>query len=256
MNLFSYWTGEVSWMERLSVASAQAVGHDVTVYSEAPDLLIHRGIGCRVLHASAVWNDPGFERLRREHPAHYSDQFRLAGLQQGLGVWVDLDLVFLKPLPDDPYLMGWEAPGSVNNAVLRLPENSAILTDYRNFCLTRPFNVKWHPLADRIKRRLKRVSHALQGKKQIAPLLGPATLTHFVKKHALESKVKPQQVFYPLPYGRDHLKNLILPGAMEQLIGPQTIAVHLWRSLFRKVYGKDIPGDWLQGQLAQYKQAA
>ena len=29
MNVFSYWSGPVTWMERLSVVSARATGHDL-----------------------------------------------------------------------------------------------------------------------------------------------------------------------------------------------------------------------------------
>ena len=33
MNVFSYWSGPVTWMERLSVVSARATGHDLTVFT-------------------------------------------------------------------------------------------------------------------------------------------------------------------------------------------------------------------------------
>jgi hypothetical protein len=250
MQLFSYWTGPVSWMERLSVASAQAVGHEVTVYSHTPALLAHTGhLGCKaVAHAGDVLDDPSLERLRAEHPAHYTDHFRLAGLQQGLGTWVDLDLVFLKPIPQDPYIYGWEALGSVNNAVLRLPEASAVLADYRVFCRTRPFNVPWHPLGDRIRRRLKRVSHALQRKRLVAPLLGPATLTHFLRQHRLEGLAKPEDVFYPVAY--TDTKRMAEPGFIESCLTSQTVAVHLWHSRFRKVFGTERPPcAWLESQV-------
>jgi hypothetical protein len=39
--VFSYWSGKLSWMERLSVASAIETGHDVTVLSYEPKVLAH-----------------------------------------------------------------------------------------------------------------------------------------------------------------------------------------------------------------------
>jgi len=254
--LFSYWTGPITWMERLAVASAQAVGHEITVYSPIPGLLAHEGrLGCKIMHGREVFDDPSLERLRTEHPAHYTDHFRLAGLQQGLGTWIDLDLIFLKPLPEDSYIYGWEAAGSINNAVLRLPEASAVLAEYRAFIATRPFNVPWHPLSDRIRRRIKQVTHPLQGKKQVAPTLGPPVLTRFLTRHGLHRLAKAQDVFYPVAYG--DVKRLHEPGFVEERLTPRTIAVHLWHSRFRKVYGPDMPSiSWLQAQAARLSLAA
>jgi hypothetical protein len=253
MQLFSYWTGPVSWIERLSVASAQATGHTITVFSHTPSLLAHEGrLGCTVRHAVEVMvKDPSLERLRAEHPAHYTDHFRLAGLQDGLGTWVDLDLVWRSRLPDDPYLYGREGSGSINNAALRLPKGSVVLADYQAFIATRPFNVPWHPLRDRIRRRVKQVTHPLQGKKQVAPILGPPVLTHFLKQYELDRLAKAEDVFYPVAYG--DTKRMGEPGFIESCITPNTIAVHLWHSRFRKVFGTEAPPPgWLQSMAADH----
>jgi hypothetical protein len=184
------------------------------------------------------------------HPTHYTDHFRLMGLRQELGAWIDLDLIFLKSLPPDPYLMGWETDASVCNAVLRLPSDSAILNEYIDICQTRPLklNVPWYPLRKRVKRQIKRATHTLQGK-TLAPLLGPVTLTHLVRKHGLEGRVKPASVFYPVPFGRRSIEKIVDPGYIEDCVQPETIAVHLWRSMFRKLYGDKVPGHWLNSAL-------
>ena len=251
MRVFSYWRGPVTWMERLSIASAKTTGHEVTVFSHDPDALSREDLGCQVADAGDVLSDPSLEHLRRLQPPHYSDHFRIVGLQQGLGVWIDLDLIFVKALPNDPYLMGWETPVSVCNALLRLPTTSAILTEYIAICQKRPLklNFPWYPLGKRVKRQIKRVTHALQGK-MLAPLLGPVTLTHLVHKYGLEEKVKPASAFYPVHHGRKSLQRIAEPGYLERCVGPDTITLHLWRSKYRKIYGNEVAGDWLRAQMA------
>lgn len=257
MHVFSYWSGPVSWMERLGIASAQAVGLDVTVFSHDRNELAREGLGCRVADAQQLLSDdPALERLRLLHPAHYTDHFRLAGLRHAVGTWIDLDLVFLKPLPSDPYLIGWETDRSVCNAVLRLPSGSAILDEYVTICQKRPLklNVPWYPLGKRVHRHIKRVTHTLQGK-MLAPLLGPITLTYLVRKHGLLRRVKPAPVFYPVPFGRTSIAKVADPGYIESCIRPETITVHLWRSLFRKVYGDTLPGPWLKSAMVRFLQS-
>jgi hypothetical protein len=247
--LFSYWTGPVSWMERLSCASAIATGHSLAVYSPNPAFLEHENLGVEVRDIGEVFHDPALEHLRRDCPAHYADHVRLVGMAKGLGTWVDLDLVFLKPLPDDDYLFGWEEPNSICNAVLRLPQGSPALAEYMEFCARRPipFNVPWVPLRKRIKRQVKRVTRTLQGRPLPTPLLGPATLTHFLRKHGLADLAKPIPTFYPLPVGKDHIRRLATdPDYMRSLIAPETVAVHLWRNVFSRVHGKLLPPcQWL-----------
>lgn len=252
VKVFSYWSGPITWMEHMSIASAQATGHQVTVFSHDPQVLRRGALDCEVLNAGELLSDPALNRLRRMHPAHYTDHLRLVGLQRSLGTWIDLDLVFLRPLPADPYLMGWEIENSVCNAVLRLPPSSPILTEYIEICSQRPvpLNVPWAPLKERIQRQIKRVPHLLRGK-MIAPMLGPKTLTHLIFKHGLTEHVKPREVFYPAPFGRVNVTKMAEPGYFERVIGSETVTVHLWRSMFRKVFGDEIPSDWLRQKLAR-----
>ena len=186
-----------------------------------------------------------------KHPAHFTDHFRLIGLRQSLGTWVDLDIVFLKNLPHEPHLMGWENATSVTNAILRLPNDSPILNEYIAICEKRPFNVAWLPFRQKMRRNLMRFTHPLQGK-MVTPVLGPITLTHLVKKHGLASLVKPKSVFYPIPYGRSSIERIGDPDYIERFIAPETVAIHLWRSWFRKVYGSRVPGHWLRAQIDLY----
>lgn len=259
MQLFSYWQGPLGWMERLSVASAVAQGHRVMVFTQDIGSLSGRGLEADILDARDLLNDPSLDRLRQDHPAHYSDHFRLKALAHDCGTWMDLDTVHIRPLPNLPYLMGWEHMGhngrapSVNNAILKLPSDSPILADYIAFCAQRPIplNLPWYPRGQRARRRIKSISHALRGKKMVAPLLGPATLSHLVERHGLTQTVLPEKTFYPIAY--NDTCRITEPGFIENAIGPDTLVVHLWHSKFRKLFGTEQPPcDWLDRKLREF----
>ena len=252
MHLFSYWTGPITWMERLSVASALATGHSLTIFTHDVSAIGGLGLGCGVIHAAEILNDdPELDRLRAIHAAHYADHFRAEGIATGVGTWVDLDVVFLKTLPDDAHLFGWENADSINGAVLRLPRGP-LLSDYLAVLRKRPmpYNVPWLPLRTRVRRQVKRVTRALQGRRPPAPVLGPATLTHLIRKHKLEGAAQPQEVFYAIAPSKDVLQRLVEEGFIEKLIAPSTIALHLSGSYFRKIHGLDAPTTgWLKKQM-------
>ena len=248
MQVFSYWDGPITWMERLSVASCLATGHDLTVYSHNPAALSHDGLGCKIGDAGEIMFEPTLEPMRRDFPAHWADHFRIEGLGKALGTWVDLDLIFLKPLPGNEYIMGWESDDSICNAVLRLPMGPR-LAEYRAICRRRPaaFNMPWMPLKKRLKRQMKRVTRTLQGRLPPAPLLGPTTLTHLVHKHGVAREARAMPVFYPVPISRDNIRRFGEPGFIESFIRPETVAVHLWSNVYRRVYDMAMPpaDGWL-----------
>jgi hypothetical protein len=83
VKVFSYWSGPVTWMERLSVVSARDTGHHVTVFTYEDREKLASSLGCRVIDAKAVADDPTLEELRRHRPNHFSDHFRLEGISKG-----------------------------------------------------------------------------------------------------------------------------------------------------------------------------
>lgn len=254
MKVFSYWDGPVTWMERLCIHSLLNTGHDLTLFTSDPGALRSSGLPCVVYDAREVLIDASLDDIRKNAVAHFTDHFRLAGLSQQRGAWVDLDLVFLKKLSQSPYLMGWEKPGSVCNAVLRLPHDSDILTDYITICAQRPLplNMPWTPWRKALKRRIKRVTRAIQGKPAPMLLLGPDTLSFLVNKHNLQSAVQSTATYYPVLFGRTEARKFATPGYVESHITPDTVAVHLWRSSFRKIYGSECPRTgWVADRAAE-----
>ena len=252
MHLFSYWAGPLGWMERLSVASIRDVGHSLTVYSHQPAALA--GMGCAVQDAREIFHGRTAAGLKGYLPQTYSNLFRLEGIAVGAGTWIDLDMVLLKPLPTAPYLFSWEGETAVCNSVLSLPTKSAVLTEYRGMLHSDPAMLSapsrsWH---QKVNRRIKAISRPLRGKAAPLPDSGPLLLTYLLGKHGLLPHAQPRSVFYPVPPVEQVMSRLHVPGVLESFLAPDTVGIHLWRHLYRKLNGPGQPrAGWLANRLEQ-----
>lgn len=230
--IVSFWHGPMSWLERLSIASFIARGHRVEVYSyDAIDGFppgATRRDAAEILPADQLIFYKG-----KGTPGVFSDRFRLCLLKAGRGLYSDLDVYCLRPFADLPdYVMGYERPGSVNNAVLAIPADAPLLDD-----LLSVFNDSGRPLLEPhlpLGRRLEVAARRLLGD-PVPPehmqfgATGPFALSHFMAQRGLLAKVQPQPVFYPIPY--EGIPALMQPGSsIDTAIRPETLAVHLWRS--------------------------
>ncbi|MBN9246414.1 MAG: hypothetical protein J0I81_03005 [Hyphomicrobium sp.] len=247
--LFSFWSGGVTWMERLCVASAKAIGEEIVVFTyEDPGTLSDK-LGCRVLDAASVFSTSDREELLRLGAPHFSDLFRLEGIAQGCGTWTDLDVIYVKPLPESEYVFGWQNEDRIGNSVLRLPPDSELLKRYLAFCRKRPmhrFVMPWMPWPTKCSRLIKGIGAAAIGVRLPAPKYGPAALTYFAKLCGADRLALPSKVLYPLPIRGPAIKHVLEPGFVESLIAPETVCVHLWRSTFDGVHGFALPKTgWL-----------
>jgi hypothetical protein len=219
-------------MERLSIDSARALGYDVTVYSFEPERLLSECLPCPVRDARDVVDAAILDDFRSVSPSHLTDHFRLEAISQGRGTWIDLDIVFLRRLPDLPYLFGWQSAKTICNAVLRLPADSPLLADYIDLCRQgRKQGIHhlppWYPWPNRMNRSIKN----LLGKRRSTPIYGPRTLTHLVHKHRLAHLAQSCTVFNPIPSDKVLVARM-LDHWPEDAITPDTVCVHLWRSLW------------------------
>ena len=229
--LNALWFGErLGYLEQLSIISAQVQGHPYTLYSYTPELLQGVPPGVEVRDAAEVMSDP--RRVRYfdgKFKALGSDFFRYEIMAKSLGYWVDLDLIFIRPLElMGDYIFGWEGPRSINGAVLKLPAGSAMLEELRNIP-----ERNWCPPYFGPRSKLNYYLQRLKGPVELEDLpwgsAGPGMIAHLAKKHGLLGLTQPVEVFYPLPY--TEARKLYGPAeAIEQLIKPNTLAIHMWHS--------------------------
>lgn len=237
--IVSFWHGPLSWLEHLSMRSFVSQGHPVEIYSY--DELGALPEGVRRRDANEVVPQ---ERLvfYKGHgtPGVFSDLFRMSLLKQQRGTWSDLDVVCVRPIPEDlPYIFGYERTpraagrgGSINGAVLYIPHDAPLLDDLLSVFdkQRRPLLEPHLPFGRRMEVAVKRLfGNPVEPEHMQYGATGPFALTHFVRKHGLESLTLPQQAFYPVPYRS--VPELLRPGAsIEDFVTPRTLGVHIWRS--------------------------
>ncbi len=258
--LFSFWSGAVTWMERLSVASAKAVGHEITVFTYGNTTKMAADLGCRVLDASSVFSDPRLNELFNRSMPHFSDHFRLEGMAKGYGTWVDLDVIFVRPLPSSEYIFGWQGSDRIGNSVLRLPPESEILKAYLDLFRRQPmrrFTAPWMPWGTTFARLFKTIPHLIRGRGLPVPKYGPPALTYFVEVYGLERFALPIPVLYPLPIKAQAIARAYEPGFIESLMTPETVCVHLWRTTFGGIHGLGPPrAGWIKERAEQLLRSA
>ncbi|MBE0578550.1 hypothetical protein [Devosia sp.] len=241
--IVSFWHGPMSWLEALSIASFRRQGHRVEVYSYDP---------VEGLPEGAIARDAA-EVLPREKlvfykgkgtPGVFSDHFRMMALRQARGVYADLDVYCVRPIAGPPdYLMAYERPGSVNGAILHIPANAPLLDDLLGiFTHTEPRLFEPHlPPLRRIEVALRRMmGERVPAQDMQYGATGPMALTYHMRRRKLTGHVLPSEIFYPIPY--EDIPALMQPGSSVDLaIGPNTLAIHLWRSQLTRRGRADMP---------------
>ncbi|SFV27353.1 hypothetical protein [Hyphomicrobium facile] len=252
--LFSFWSGEVSWMERLCVASAKDIGEEITVFTYGDREKLSAQLGCPVRDAALILSPADRDEVLQFGVAHFSDFFRLEAIARGCGTWTDLDVIFIKPLPRSEYVFGEQNDERIGNSVLRLPPDSELLNRYLAFCRKRPMHrlvMPWMPWTTKCSRIMKGLAASAMGARLPAPKYGPAALTYFAERCGVDHIALPAKVFYPIPIRGPAITRVFEPGFIESLVGPETVAVHLWRSTFVHFNGLGVPtSGWLAERVA------
>jgi hypothetical protein len=243
--LNSLWVGDrLGYIERLCLTSALAVGHPFTLYSYTPDALRDVPKGVELCDARDVMPE---EKLVR-----YSDSgavqlganfFRYALLMKGLGYWVDMDFCFLKPLDFNiPYVFGWEYENWINNALLRIPAQSKMVHDLCNIPQTnrRP---PWYGPKSTLRYYWNRLT---KGDIRVQDLpwgtFSAGMVTYLAKKHGVAEQAQGPAVFYPVRW--KDARALFGPTELvDQMITPETRAVHMWYSRLVGLVDKPPPRD-------------
>ena len=228
------WIGDrLRWIDRLALASFRHHGHEVTLYhagDEAPGGT--EGIACRP--ATDVADVDAL--LGKFAPAVVSDMFRYALMRQTPAIWVDTDVLCLRPLQPDAegYLAGYEDGGWINGAVLRLPPDSAALGLLLDGIDDAALVPGWLPpvLAARVME--KRPRFRLIEACRLAPnILGPQALTQLLRQTGEDAHALPQSALNPLPWY--HAEVAFNPhGGVAGWLGPDTRVLHLYASRLRK----------------------
>lgn len=249
--LLTLWIGaRLGPVERACLRSALRHRHRVALYCYAPPDGVPAGIELRdaaeILPAGAIVYHRGGS------PSLFSNRFRYELLRRGLGTWIDCDLYFVAPLSElGEVVMGEQGGGTINGAVLRLPPASPMLAELLALFDERSVP-PWLAWRARIAARLRLTT---TGRSGIARMpwgsAGPEALTWLARAHGIAGQAQPASRFYPVPW-TDAAWLLDPARPLETVVGPDTVAVHLWNEWLR---GLDLaaapPGSFAARLLAE-----
>ena len=138
-DIVTFWYGPLDNLRRLCLRSQVAAGHKVTIYSFEPLAQLPDGVGNA--EAEAILPHTFAERLRPTGPSgtwidwtmlQFSDFFRMRLLAKNAGLWLDADVLLLKPVEIDPAkpYFAWERQHQIGNSVLYLPPGDPIVATF------------------------------------------------------------------------------------------------------------------------------
>lgn len=233
-----FWHGPpLSRIERLCMSSFVAHGHGVQlhVYEEPRDV----PAGVTLHDAAAVLpRHELFAHAATGSFAVFADWFRYRLLYEHGGLWVDTDVVCLRPWSyTSEELFAWQDQRTINNAVLGLPRGHA-LAKWMAECSEHPFR----PLPyDSLKTRRRKFTRRLLGRDRSTNRwgeTGPQGLTAAANHLGCAARALPFWHFYPIHYLNWHT---VFDGSLRD--NPHIVAgsygLHLWNEMARRQPGFD-----------------
>jgi hypothetical protein len=205
-DIVTFWHGPLDRLRRTCLRSQIAAGHKVTVYSFDPVVGLPDGVGNA--EAEAILPQAFGERLR---PAErdgswrdwtllqFSDFFRMRLMAERAGLWLDADVLLLKPVEIDPAkpYFAWERPRQLGNSVLYLPPNDPIVEAFEKLMRQDELTPDWLALRHRLTFALRRWRGSSPRLSDIrVAIFGPASLTALARRSHELGYALPKKSFY------------------------------------------------------------
>jgi hypothetical protein len=205
-DVVTFWHGPLDALRRICLRSQVAAGHKVTVYSFDSLPGLPDGVGNT--EAEAILPHGFSERLRPPQPdgswrdwtiLQFSDFFRMRLMAQSAGLWLDADVLLLKPVEIDPAkpFFAWERPRQLGNSVLYLPADHPIVTAFEKLMQQDELTPEWLALRHRLTFALQRLRGGSNRLSDIrVAIFGPASLTALAKRSGVLRDALPKKSFY------------------------------------------------------------
>src|ERR1700676_1386762 len=151
-DVVTFWHGPLDALRLMCLRSQVAAGHKVTVYSFEPIAQLPDGVGNA--EAEAILPHAFSEKLRPPQPdgtwrdwtiLQFSDFFRMRLMARNAGLWLDADVLLLKPVEIDPAkpYFAWERPRQLGNSVLYLPADHPIVVAFQELMEQEELTPDW-----------------------------------------------------------------------------------------------------------------
>jgi hypothetical protein len=229
-DIVTFWHGPLDALRLTCLRSQVAAGHKVTVYSFDPIAQLPDGVGNA--EAEAILPHAFADKLRPTGPdgvwrdwttLQFSDFFRMRLMARGEGLWLDADVLLLKPVEIDPAkpFFAWERPRQLGNSVLYLPSGDPIATAFAALMQQDELTPDWLAL----RHRLTFALHRLRGSKRVSDIrvaiYGPAALTALARRAGELHYALPKKSFYAV---HAEPKLFFEPSDFSALIGDPEIS--------------------------------
>jgi hypothetical protein len=234
-DVVTFWHGPLDGLRQTCLRSQVAAGHKVTVYSFDSVPGLPDGVGNA--EAEAILPHVFSERLRPPQPdgswrdwtiLQFSDFFRMRLMAENAGLWLDADVLLLKPVeldPAKPYF-AWERPRQLGNSVLYLPPRDPIVTAFENLMEQDELTPDWLALRHRLTFALRRLRGGSTRLSDIrVAIYGPAALTALAGRARELQHALPKQSFYAV---HAEPKRFFEPSDFKGLLAdPEIIGLHI-----------------------------
>jgi hypothetical protein len=204
-DVVTFWHGPLDALRLICLRSQVTAGHKVTVYSFEPLAQLPDGVGN--LEAEAILPHGFAERLRptgadgvwRDWTTlQFSDFFRMRLMAERAGLWLDADVLLLKPVeldPAKPYF-AWERPRQLGNSVLYLPADDPIVAEFMALMQQDELTPDWLALRHRMTFALHKLRGSTRASDIRLAIYGPAALTALARRHDELRYALPKKSFY------------------------------------------------------------
>ena len=234
-DVVTFWHGPLDRLRQLCLRSQVAAGHNVTVYSFEPIPGLPEGVGNA--EAEAILPHSFSEKLRPPNPdgtwrdwttLQFSDFFRMRLMARNQGLWLDADLLLLKPVEIDPArpTFAWERPRQLGNSVLYLPPDDAIVAAFEDLMGQDELTPDWLALRHRLTFMLRKLRGGSNRLSDIrVAIYGPAALTALARRAGELHHALPKKTFYAV---HAEPKLFFEPADFSALIAdPEIIGFHI-----------------------------
>jgi hypothetical protein len=205
-DVVTFWHGPLDALRRTCLRSQVEAGHKVTVYSFEPLAQLPDGVGNA--EAEAILPHSFSEKLRPPQPdgswrdwtiLQFSDFFRMRLMARNAGLWLDADVLLLKPIEIDPAkpYFAWERPRQLGNSVLYLPADHPIVMAFAELMEQDELTPDWLALRHRLTFALRQLRGGSNRLSDIRiAIYGPASLTALARRAGELNHALPQRSFY------------------------------------------------------------
>jgi hypothetical protein len=233
--IVTFWHGPIDALRQTCLRSQLAAGHKVTVYSF--DTIPGLPPGVQNSEAEAILPHAFSEKLRPPQPdgswrdwttLQFSDFFRMKLMALGAGLWLDADVLLLKPIEIDPAkpYFAWEGARRLGNSVLYLPHRHPIIRSFEDLMAQDELTPEWLSLSHRVSFAMKRLaggSHRLSDLR--IAIYGPPALTILARRSGDLQNALPKTSFYSV---HSEPKLFFDPGDFSALINnPEVTGFHI-----------------------------